>query len=279
MAYLISDIRKLLRKNWLFQAVVLIMLVIMIADPISAYFMNVQYIDGDSDMSLNAFQYWFFLNTSGWGIMIYNVLVFVIPVLAAGMLFVGEERGSALTLLIIRKGRGSYYLAKAAAVGLVTFVIFALLFLLNIAVTYIVFPADAPLTEQYFYRVPKETMFCYSLYCLNPVYEALLYAFLNALKLALYALFVLGVQEIARPKNALAALLLPYAVLRLGSYAANLLLRGHMDINITIVTQPMAASALTAAINAQDVLLAFGSLALVSAALLAVGYWRGREIL
>ncbi len=80
MAYLISDMRKLLRKNWLFQAVVLIMLVIMIADPISAYFMNVQYIDGDSDMSLNAFQYWFFLNTSGWGIMIYNVLVIVIPV-------------------------------------------------------------------------------------------------------------------------------------------------------------------------------------------------------
>lgn len=46
MAYLISDMRKLLRKNWLFQAVVLVMLVIMIADPISAYFMNAPYIDG-----------------------------------------------------------------------------------------------------------------------------------------------------------------------------------------------------------------------------------------
>lgn len=107
----------------------------------------------------------------------------------------------------------------------------------------------------------------------------MLYTFLNALVIALYALFSLALHAIIRFKNRYAAALVPFLTLYLINYAVNLLLKDHLNQQLSIIIQPQAASALVQIIRGRDVLMAFLMVLLLDVVLLVIGYMRNRETL
>lgn len=105
----------------------------------------------------------------------------------------------------------------------------------------------------------------------------ILYTFLNALVIALYALFSLALHAIIRFRNRYAAALVPFLALYLINYSVGLFLDGHLNLNIII--QPQAASALVQIIRGRDVLMEFLTVLLLDVILLVIGYVRNRETL
>lgn len=107
----------------------------------------------------------------------------------------------------------------------------------------------------------------------------ILYTFLNALVIALYALFSLALHAIIRFRNRYAAALVPFLALYLINYSVGLLLKGHLNQQLSILIQPQAASALVQIIRGRDVLMEFLTVLLLDVILLVIGYVRNRETL
>lgn len=278
MSYFITDIKKLY-KSKIVKFMLIMLFFIMVADPISVYVINARYADFFEQIGANPFQFWLLMNSSSWGNTVFHTLFWVFPVISTGLCFYNERQTSTHILLLIRNSRLKYYLSKAVAVFVATFVNFFALLLINILVTYLIFHVDAPMTEQYKYLIPKEGMFSYSFYQSNPLYMVMLYTFLNALAIALLTLFVLAIHEIVIPKKRYVALLFPFIFLYLINYGVSLLLSSNLNYNFSVIIQPRAASAVINIISNSDVLLVFSLVLVVDLILLVVGYIRNREML
>ena len=278
MSYFITDIKKLYKSN-IVKVMLIILFFIMVVDPVSVYVINARYANFFEQIGSNPFQFWLLMNSSSWGNTMFYTLFWMFPVISTGLCFYNERHTSTHVFLLIRNSRTKYYLSKAAAVFIVTFINFFVLLLINILVTYLIFHVDAPMTEQYKYLIPKEGMFSYSFYQSNPLYMVILYTFLNALAIALLTLFVLAIHEIAIPKKRYVALLVPFILLYLINYVVGLLLSSNLNYNFSVIIQPRAASAVINIINNKDVLLVFSLVLVVDLILLMVGYIRNREVL
>ena len=75
------------------------------------------------------------------------------------------------------------------------------------------------------------------------------------------------------------AFLAPFVVLYAVNYAEGLLLANQMQYNLSVIIQPRAASSLSVCITTADLLLVFGSLFAVVAAVLLIGFKRNRDVL
>lgn len=277
MSYFITDVKKIY-KNKLVKWMLVFLLVVMIADPISVYVINTDE-NFFKQIGANPFQFWLLMNSSSWGNTVVNTLFFVLPVISTGLVFYNERQTSMYEWLIIRNSKAKYYISKIAATFFVTWINFFVLFSINILVTYFAFSADAPKTEQYMYLIPQKEMFSYSFYQSNPLGMVMLYVFLNALAIALLSLFVLAVHEIVNLKNKYVAILFPFIALYLINYGTTFLLIDHLNYILSVIIQPRAASALTNNIQSMDVIIVFLVVALVDLVLLGVGYIRNGETL
>ncbi|MDE7424627.1 MAG: hypothetical protein K2N51_13225 [Lachnospiraceae bacterium] len=278
MSYFITDVKKIY-KNKLVKWMLVFLLVVMIADPISVYVINARYENFFEEIGANPFQFWLLMNSSSWGNTVVYTLLFVLPVISTGLVFYNERQSSVYKWLIIRNSKAKYYISKIAATFLVTWINFFILFSINIIVTYFAFSADAPKTEQYMYLIPKKEMFSYPFYQSNPLSMVMLYVFLNALAIALLSLFALAVHEIINLKNRYVAILFPFIALYLINYGTTFLLIDHLNYKLSVIIQPRAASALTNNIQSMDVIIVFLVVALVDLVLLGVGYIRNGETL
>lgn len=278
MSYFITDV-KMLYKNRILRWMLLFLIVIMVLDPVSIYIMSMQYTSFAENIGANSFQFWLLMNSSNWGNTVFYAMLWAFPVLSTGLVFYNERCSSMFELLIIRGSRLKYYLSKALAVFVVTLTNFFVVLSINVMVTYTIFSHDAPMTKQYAYILPKEGMFSYPFYQNSPLSMVMLYTFLNAFTIALFALFVFAVHVIIKLKNRYVALLFPFLFLYLMNYAASLLLRGHQNYNLSIIIQPRAASALVAIIQSKDVVAIFLLISLIDLILLVFGYLRNREVL
>lgn len=278
MSYFITDVKKLY-KSQLIKYLLVFLAVIMILDPISHYVTHIGKKSFVEYTGTNPFQYWLLMHSSYWGGTVYYALIYVFPVISTGLVLYYERHSSFFELSVVRGSRIKYYLSKAGAVFVVTFLNFFVALTINVVVTYLIYPADNPLTQQYTYIIPTEGTFCYSFYQKNPLYMVMLYTFLNALVIALYALFSLALHAIIRFKNRYAAALVPFLTLYLINYAVNLLLKDHLNQQLSIIIQPQAASALVQIIRGRDVLMAFLMVLLLDVVLLVIGYMRNRETL
>lgn len=274
MSYFITDIKKLYKSN-LVRWMLLAMLLVMILDPISVYLQAWRDFD---TFGKNPFQYWLLMGMN-WGNQVYQALFCAFPVLSTGLIYYNERHSSVYDMLISRSHTGMYYLSKMCSIFLTTFFNFVILFLINVFVTYLIFPIDAPQTEQYEYLIPKTEMFSYVFYEKNPLDMVFLYVFLNAFTIALNSLIVLAVHEIIPLRNRYLALLVPFILLYLMKYLVGMAQAGCPNMNLNVIIQPRAASALVNTIYMEDVRLAFGILIIFVIFLQGIGFLRNRESL
>lgn len=251
--------------------------IVVVLDPIHMRFVRGNYPGFAYDIGINQFQFWLLMHSSGWGHSVYRTLMFLFPVLSTGMLFFFEQSTSVLPMKIARKSRWQYLWSKVGSVFFTTFFNFFCLFVLNLIVTGCCFSLDAPMTEQYHFCVPKAGSFAYGLYQLGPVVMEVAYGALNALAIALMAVIVIGIQMACKFRNFYLAFLVPYFLIRAGSYSEAFLLEPQYEFSIVI--QPLAASALKVCITTSDLLVAFGILAAAAALAVLTGMYRSRDAL
>lgn len=278
MSYFVSDVKKIY-KNRLVQITLLLMGIVAISDSLFVRFVYGGQPGFSEQVGANPFQFWLLMNSSGWGHTVYRTLLFVFPVLSTGLIFINERKTSIYELLIVRKSRTQYLISKIATVFIVTLFNFLLIFIVNLIVTNLCFSADAPLTEQYNFLVPKEGSLARNLYQIGPIMMELAYSFLNALAIALMSVLVLGIHMIFRFQNRLIAFLAPFLILYVVNYAEGLLLANYMQYNLSIIIQPRAASALSTCITTADVVLVFASLFAVDVIVAFIGCRRNRDAL
>lgn len=276
MSYFFTDIKKIYKSRsvrWM----CLLLLVVMIADPLSVYLAYGKSETFIKNIGNHPFMFWLLINSGSWGHRVFFALKLVFPVLSVGLLFYNEYASSAFEYMIVRRNAGFYYISKICAVFLSAFVNFFALLSVNAVVTWAVFRGDAPKTEQYMYRIPQKRSFAYPFYERNPFYEAILYAFLWALTIALLALFVFAVQAVCRFKNQYMVLLIPYVIIYAVKYVEGLLLIGKESHDLNMITQPICANMFT--MKSTDAAAAFLGLMFADAILLIAGYIRSRETL
>ena len=95
------------------------------------------------------------MNSASWGNKVYNILFWVIPVLATGMIYYNEQSSSMSKFLVVRKSKLRYMLSKVISVFSFTFVFCMFLLSLNLLLTFLIFDVRAPFTEQYQQMIVK----------------------------------------------------------------------------------------------------------------------------
>lgn len=278
MSYVLADIKKLYRSS-IIRWMLIILLFVMIADPISVYIINGKYDKFFEVIGSNPFQFWLLINSASWGNNLFYTIFWVLPILSTGLIFYNEQQSSMRLLLVIRGNGLKYYLAKIFSIFIVTFLNFFVLLIINIGITYLIFPTDAPLIKQYMYLIPHTEMFSYSFYQKSPLSMEILYAFIDAFAIALLSLFALAFHAMITLKNKYIAILTPFIVLYLINYIISLCLKDNLNYNLGVIVQPRAASAIVNTISTSNVLLIFGIVLIIDVILLIFGHIRSKEIL
>lgn len=229
------------------------------------------------EIGLHPFQWWLLMNSSGFGSQIYSTLEWIFPVLVTGMVFYSEQKSSMCKFLVIRKNKKSYFLSHVLAAFLVAFLFFSFLLVINVLVTWCVFPVDTLITEQYEFCIPNEGTFASELYRYGPFIMAIVYSLLNALAMAVYAVFAIALQINLHFRNQYIAIAVPVILV----YTITFLLEstGLYSYDMNVILQPRAACVLADALTIRDVCVTFGGWLLIDTVLVVIGIQRNRDIL
>lgn len=264
MSFFINDIKKIC-KNRIFLLTFALLFVCTVIDPL---LMIRRY-----EVYENPYYWWMFMN-NGTGSSVFNTLYWLIPALLTGMVFF-DERNSAIYGVLITKGkRSSYFISKGLSLFLVTLVSLLSIFLLNLFLTYTLCPANIPIDD---FLIPNAGSFAYPLFQKSPLAMAIVYNVLHALALALLSVLYLCLQMVLKIKNKYLAILIPSLLM----YAINFAIQitGGFQYSLTMLLQPMAASASTEILSRNYLVLVFGCLALANMICFIVGARRNRDVL
>lgn len=277
MQYFKVDVQTYL-KNKMIIAVTFVLLLVSVASPISTYYINAQWDGFAKEIGENPFQFWLLMDSVGWGHAVYHALFWVLPVLLTGLVYYNQKSSSIYELLIVRGNRKQYFLSKVFCQFLFSFVIVFGVLSINVIVTYLIYPIDAPMTEQYMYLIPQKGMFALWFYEVNPLYMVFLYVFLNAIATSLLSILVLAIHELFTFKNVYMAFLVPFISIFVGYYLISMLLGDNQRFDLGIILQPRSVGVLADTIYAFDVVLVFLALFILDIALLIIGYMRNEEV-
>jgi hypothetical protein len=243
----------------------------MVLDPLTGYIQGVHKTGGE-----NPFQYWLLLNSISWGNGFFSSLFFVFPVILGGMNYYEEANTSFALFSISRKSRTKYYVSKIISIFTFTFLSFFLLFLINIVATNIIFSNSNDYNEFYYSVIPNRGTFAFHLHEISPILVEIIYSILNALTLAIFAVFVIDVQMIIKFKNKFIALIAPLITLYIISFVFDTQ-QGLHQYNIRMIVQPMATVALAALITWQDVIITYLTWIFAVIVLSIIGINRNKE--
>lgn len=264
MSFFINDLKKICR-NRIFLLTIALLFVCAVIDPI---FMTRRY-----EVYENPYYWWMFMN-NGTGSSVFNTLYWILPALLTGLVFF-DERNSAIYGVMITKGkRSSYFVSKMLSLFFVTLVSLLSIFLLNLFLTYSLCPTSVPIDD---FLIPKADSFAYPLFQKSPLIMAVVYNVLHALALAVLAVLYLCLQMVLKIKNKYLAILIPSLLMYAVNYA--LQITGGFQYSLTMLLQPMAASASTATLNRSCLMLVFGCLSMASMICFVVGARRNRDVL
>ena len=275
--YFISDIKKMLSSR-IVQITFAILLVTMLADPVSVLIHAKRYTGFSENIGANPFQFWLLMNSASWGNKVYNMLFWVIPVLATGMIYYKEQSSSMSKFLVVRDSKLHYMLSKVTSTFLFTFVFCLFLLSLNLLVTFLLFDVRAPFTEQYQRLVPNAGTLGYTLYQISPLFMAVAYSVFNSLALALFAVFALAIQMVVNFKNQYVALVIPVILLYAITFAFDsvpLLL----PYDIRIIIQPRSSNAITEIVTKQDFEITFCAWIVADSLLTLIGLAKNKDVL
>lgn len=270
------EIKKLLR-NKLFLVLFLFLLIILTVDPFIVYFnahKNPSYITTKGE---NPFQFWMLMNVSGLGQKVYNALFWFFPLLASTIFFF-EYTSSMKELIISRSSKRNYILSKIASTFLFYFIFFVILLSYNSILTYALFPNELSYTKQYQYSVPKAETFAIIFYNISPKLMVLVFTLLNALTIALFAVFSISIQMIFKFKNFFVSLLTPIIFLYLLTFifdSSEILM--HFDIRLLI--QPKLASVMVEPVTLYEYIFTFLIWILVDIGLIIISLNKNRDII
>lgn len=277
MSYFIREIKQIYRSRYV-KILLIGMGIVAVADPFFIYYINGRGGALFENIGYNPFQYWILMGNVGFGGSLYFALRFIFPVLSTGFVFFNEQSTSVLELSIIRLKRSKYFLSKAASVFITAFFNFLIILLTNLLITYILFPSDAPLSEQYRFFIPKQETFSYVFYQIDPIVMAVFYICLDAFSTALLTLAALGIHMIFRFTNTFIAMLTPVAIFYGLNYAIGNVF-DKIQYSISIILQPRATSVLRTCITTGDVLITFIGMVVVAIICIFVGVKRNEDVL
>lgn len=273
MRYLASDLKKMFRSKSIC-TVFILLAVIMVADPILSR------ISADRNDNwgacINPYLFSITMNPYGAGSDLYNRAFWLLPALLSNLLLYTEQITSMEKLLIARGSRFSYYFSKMAAVFLFSFCYILSLLLLNLGIVCAAFPGREVNPSLVFAPIPGT--FSYSAFQISPIFASLVYGILNALAIALLALFCTALSLCIKfPNPYVAAIVPPVAyfliLLVIDSSGARL------HYSMRIVVQPMAAAVLATPITLRQMICSFLIWVFLDLALVGIGMLRRRDLL
>ncbi len=281
MEYIKLDFRNFY-TNKIIRAVFIFLLAIMILAPITAFVINnIMDIMGGQhwfaeNIGNHPFQFWLLMDSVAWGHSVYHTVLWLMPVLVTGLTLYSEKMSSMQMWMLIRGNKTKYYLSKILTQFVTAFIIMFSLLGVNVAVTYMIYPADAPMTQQCLYLIPAENAFSRFFYNISPLCEVIVYVVINALAVALLSLIVLAIHEMVEFKNRYMAILIPYIGIYVCKYFAGVTLPAKYKLDI--ILQPRAACAVSNELHAEYVWLVFGFLVVIDVILLVAAYKRNRDV-
>lgn len=217
--------------------------------------------------------WWLFMNR-GTGSTIFNTLFWLFPALATGTIFVDELNTAVCGVLLTKQPRRRYFLSKTLSVFVVTFLSMLCLFLLNLALVYLVCPMNMEVSD---FLIPKEGNFAAWLYAKSLLTWAVTYNVMGAFAQALLAVLYQEMHMILRLKNRFFALIFPPLFMYALEYIVEI---GHMwKWSLRILLQPVAASATTFDLSGKSFIVVFGALLLADVAGFFIAIRRNRDIL
>lgn len=256
-----------------------VLFIVMAVAPLTALFQNWRYPGFFETYGQNPYQFWLLIDSTSWGFQIYYVAQWLLPVLFSGAVLYDEMVSSISKLSIIRECRSHYFQAKLAAGFLFSFFCVLLLQMINIGVTYLIYPVEAPRTEQYLIIEPQHGSFAYPFYQVAPVLMAVAYGILHALVQGLLTVFVIGCHMAFPFKNKLIALAVPPIAI----YGSCTLFEAFPALKASSLQynlQPLTTTNIVATpVTAFDVALTIIWLAALNAAVVIAGIIRNRDVL
>jgi hypothetical protein len=275
MSYFMLDIKRVYR-NKIVLTVLAALVLVMIIEPISVRLQELRYPNYFEGIGKNPFQFWILMNSSGWGNGLFNTLFFVFPIIFGSMHYYDERNTSVQILLYTRKNRSEYFLSKILSTFLCACIAFISLLAINGLATYMLFPENAPFTDYHRWVVPNKGTFAYDVYTVSPILMIGLYSLLNAMAIAIFAVFYLVIQMVFKFKNRYIALIVPLLLM----YIIAFLFDSQIQLyryNIRLIIQPRAANAITEIIQWHDVILTYAGWMAIVIALMLIGLVRNRE--
>lgn len=273
--YFVSDFKKIC-KSRIVIALYFGMMTVCLLSPFFAYIQERQYPGFFENVGRNPFQFWLLMDSTNCGFFVYHSLYWIFPVLVTGFVPLNELVSSMREFLVIRKGKGAYYCSKIASTAVFSFIFFFSLLFLNLLVTYIIYPLDAPIIQEYI--IPRETTFAYKLYIIDPLLMAFFYTVVNAVSIVIFALFVLGIWMAFRFRNKYLAIAMPVILMYGVSYIFDCI-PALLQYNMHIILQPLANNGIITPITAWSYLTTFSMWLCVDVLLLVIGWFRNRNIL
>jgi hypothetical protein len=276
MSYLLTDIKKIY-QNKLIIMFLTIMTLVMVFDPLSLFFQSKHLPGFFSGIGDDPYQYWILTNHAGWGHAVYYNLFWAFPVLFTGLILYHEKTSSVYKLMIIRNHKYKYFFAKIGAASFVAFFAMFLLILVNIFVTYLVFPGNHMAYEQYSFFIPQQGTFTSGLFQYSPLITSIFYAVLNAGAVAIFSAIATDLHMLINFKNQYIALIMPILLFYLVSFVFDNL--HAYKYNMNIVIQPLATNALVDRITIENVVFVYVGWSCLAVILFMIGIRRNKTVL
>ncbi len=256
MSHLIYCQIKQKTKSRIIQIMFGLLVIVMVADPITTYIHFVNYPESANRIGQNAYQYWILMNSANWGCSLYYNLFWFFPVLITGLIPYFESRTNLDKLLISRNSRRKYLVSNFVSIFLFSFFYFTILLLINLLVTVSLFPLSAQITEQYIAMQPNPGSFFSYIFSYSPLLLMLFYIFLNSIVIALFSIFSTAIQLLPFFNNIYITLIVPAIIPYLITFFFDAI-PSLFPYNILMILQPAASYALEAVISGRNILITF----------------------
>ncbi len=258
------DVKKLY-KSRLVQAALLLLLVSAVIDPFTKRQTFRQW--------GNPFMWWMFM-CRGIGGTIFHTFFWILPALLTGAVFVDERNTAICGILLAKQRRVRYFLSKTLSVFVMVFFSTLALFLLNLGLVYLTCPVSMEISE---FLIPNAGSLAAGLYARSPFAMAFCYNLMAAFAMALLSVLYQQIHMTLRLKNKYVALIAPALLMYVLNYVVQIC--SMYQYSLTVLLQPVAASAMTAILDSKSYIWVFGTLILADIVLFFIAVRRNRDIL
>lgn len=231
LAYFFSDVKNLF-KSRIIKITLIIMVIVVIADPIIEKILMEVFNYSNKAFHHNAYAVWLLNPVSLVGHTLFFCLFTVFPVIFTGLDFFGEYSTSIYPFKIMKVSRKKYLSSKILSVFSVSFISSFAILSLNLISCFAVFSFSSSQStiNQFSDYVPIEGSFAHYFYHMNPLFMAIVYNLITALAISLLSVFALSLQMTAKFKNPFLAFFIPTLTLFFINFVSDVTLLPQYNI-------------------------------------------------